>query len=135
MGIAVGSLLSRALAPVWYPLIRAAPKGRVFAPVWSENGNRLCPFWYGIGYGFNEETSYKEREKYRLRFRFCSCSNPSNDIIISKPPCMKTGVKTMTVLVWNRVRDLEKQEAPPPPPSLSLPSAKNSKEYSSALLN
>ena len=41
----------------------------------------------------------------------------------------------MTVLVWNRVRDLEKQEALPPPPPLSLPSAKNSKEYSSALLN
>ena len=30
----------------------AAPSGRVFAPVWSENGYTLCPFWSGIGYGF-----------------------------------------------------------------------------------
>ena len=40
-----------------YSLIRAiqvcaAPSGRVFAPVWSENGYTLCPFWSGIGYGF-----------------------------------------------------------------------------------
>ena len=25
--------------------------GRVFAPVWSENGYRFCPFWSGVGYG------------------------------------------------------------------------------------
>ena len=29
-------------------LLRATPNGRVFAPLWSENGYRLCPFWSGI---------------------------------------------------------------------------------------
>ena len=33
-------------------LVCAAPTGRVFAPFWSENGNTLCPFWSGFGYGF-----------------------------------------------------------------------------------
>ena len=28
-----------------------APKGRVCASFWSENGDRFCPFWPGIGYG------------------------------------------------------------------------------------
>ena len=31
--------------------ICAAPKGRVFAPFWSESGYRLCPFGSEIGYG------------------------------------------------------------------------------------
>ena len=26
--------------------------GRIFATFWSENGYTLCPFWSGIGYGF-----------------------------------------------------------------------------------
>ena len=30
----------------------AAPSGRAFASLWSENGYTLCPFWHGIGYGF-----------------------------------------------------------------------------------
>ena len=29
----------------------AAPKGLVFAPFWSENRYRFCPFWSGIGCG------------------------------------------------------------------------------------
>ena len=29
-------------------------KGRVSTPFWSENGCRLCPFWSGIRYGFQE---------------------------------------------------------------------------------
>ena len=33
-------------------LVCADPTGRVFAPFWSENGNTLCPFWSGFGYGF-----------------------------------------------------------------------------------
>ena len=32
--------------------ICATPSGRVFAPFWSENGYKLCPFWSGIRYGF-----------------------------------------------------------------------------------
>ena len=28
------------------------PSDRVFAPVWSENGYTLGPFWSGIGYDF-----------------------------------------------------------------------------------
>ena len=24
----------------------------VLVPLWSKNGYRLCPFWSGIGYGF-----------------------------------------------------------------------------------
>ena len=28
------------------------PKGRVFAPFWSENEYTFCPLWSGIGYGF-----------------------------------------------------------------------------------
>ena len=31
-----------------------AQKGRVSTPFWSENGCRLCPFWSGIRYGFQE---------------------------------------------------------------------------------
>ena len=27
-------------------------KGTDFEPYWCENGNRLRPFWSGIGYGF-----------------------------------------------------------------------------------
>jgi len=42
---------------------------------------------------------------------------------------MKTGVKTMTVLVWNRVRHLDNQENTPSP----LP--RIPQEYSPALLN
>ena len=30
----------------------AAPKSMVFGPFWSENGETLCLFWSGIGYGF-----------------------------------------------------------------------------------
>ena len=33
-------------------LVCAAPKGRVFAPFWSEIGYRLCLFWSEFGYGF-----------------------------------------------------------------------------------
>ena len=28
------------------------PKGRVFEPLWSENGYRFCSVWTEIGYGF-----------------------------------------------------------------------------------
>ena len=28
------------------------PTGRVFAPFWSKNRYRFCPFWFRIGYGF-----------------------------------------------------------------------------------
>ena len=31
--------------------VYATPKGRVFAPFWSEHGYRFCPFWSGIEYG------------------------------------------------------------------------------------
>ena len=34
------------------PTPSSPPKGRVFAPFWSENGYRLCSIWSGIGYGF-----------------------------------------------------------------------------------
>ena len=34
----------------------AAPKGRLFAPFWSEHGYRLARFWSGIGYGFRGNT-------------------------------------------------------------------------------
>ena len=42
----------REKAPGEYSLIKAmyvcaAPKGRVFAPFWSENGYRLSLFWSG----------------------------------------------------------------------------------------
>ena len=62
----------------------AAPSGRVFAPLWSENRYRLCPFWSGIGYGFRGnhwsewtyvsfwfQMSKKERGMGKLRNRFC----------------------------------------------------------------
>jgi len=35
-----------------YRSVCAAPKGRVFAPFWSENGYGRSSFWSGIGYGF-----------------------------------------------------------------------------------
>ena len=61
-----------------------APKGRVFAPFWSENGYRLCPFWLGIRYGlqgnyrsvltnlsFQFQGSKNEREicKFKMDFK------------------------------------------------------------------
>ena len=88
-----------------YSLIKAiyvcaAPKGRGFAPFLSENGYRLCPFWSGIGYGnranygivrtyssFQFQMRWKEREifEFEIEFKkcFCSCSNPSDEEIIS----------------------------------------------------
>ena len=40
------------------------PKGRGFAPFWSEHGYRLCPFWSGIGYGFRGNYRVYERTVY-----------------------------------------------------------------------
>ena len=38
--------------PLYEPYMYVPPpKGGVFAPFWSENGYRLCPFWSGIRYG------------------------------------------------------------------------------------
>ena len=34
------------------------PKGRIFAPFWSENGYRLCSFWSEIGYGVRAEVAW-----------------------------------------------------------------------------
>ena len=34
----------------------AALSCRAFASLWSENGYTLCPFWSGIGYGFEGTT-------------------------------------------------------------------------------
>ena len=45
----------------------AAPKGRVFAPFWSENGYRLCSFWPGNGYTF--QANYGNVRTYIL-FKF-----------------------------------------------------------------
>ena len=55
------------------------PKGDGFAPFWSENWYRLCPFWSGIGYGFQGnywsgrmhcsfqfQMSKKERERFYI---------------------------------------------------------------------
>ena len=55
------------------------PKGDGFAPFWSENWYRLCPFWSGIGYGFQGnywsgwmhcsfqfQMSRKERERFYI---------------------------------------------------------------------
>ena len=44
-----------------------AQKGRVSTPFWSENGYRLCPFWSGIRYGF--------QENYR------GCINPGRGVL------------------------------------------------------
>ena len=39
--------------PLHKPFWHVPPQSRrVNAPLWSENGYRLCPFWSGIGYGF-----------------------------------------------------------------------------------
>ena len=98
-----------------YSLIKAiyvcaAPKGRGFAPFLSENGYRLCPFWSGFGYGnranygivwtyssFQFQMRWKEREifEFEIEFKkcFCSCSNLSDDEIISWRLGLKTGWK------------------------------------------
>ena len=36
------------------------PKGKVFAPCWSENGYRLCSFWSGIVYGVRAEVAWDQ---------------------------------------------------------------------------
>ena len=36
------------------------PKGRVFAPFWSEKGYRLFSVWSGIGYGFRTEVAWDQ---------------------------------------------------------------------------
>ena len=44
----------RGVTPLYKPYsVCAVIKGRVFALFWSEIG-RLCPFWCGIGYVFQE---------------------------------------------------------------------------------
>ena len=43
-----------------YELYHEYPKGRVFAPFWSENGYTLRPFWSGIAYGFQGTTGVYE---------------------------------------------------------------------------
>ena len=52
----VGDSQSTGDTPPYQPYrsVCAAPKGRVFAQFWSQNGYKLCPFWSGIGYGFWE---------------------------------------------------------------------------------
>ena len=40
---------------------------RFIAPFWSENGSTLCPFWSGIGYGF--QGNYRSVWTY-LSFQF-----------------------------------------------------------------
>ena len=61
--------------PLYKPnTVCAAPSGRVFAPSLSENGCNwctLCPFWSGLGYGFEGLTGvYEMNEKKRnLRIR------------------------------------------------------------------
>ena len=50
----VGDSQSTGDTPLYQPYrsVRAAPKGRVFAQFWSENGYGRWSFWSGIGYGF-----------------------------------------------------------------------------------
>ena len=55
------------------------PKGRVFAPFWSENGHILCSVLSGIGCGFQE--NYGSVRTYLL-FQFQMSNN--NNIIIKK---------------------------------------------------
>ena len=53
LGIDLGTSLTSGGTPLYKQYtVCAAPKGRGFAPFWSENLYRLCPFWSGIGYGF-----------------------------------------------------------------------------------
>ena len=73
---------------------------RFFAPLWSENGYRFCPFWSGIGYGlrrnygcvsmcssFQFQVNKKESAlcEFEMDFKksFCRGFNLSNDDIIS----------------------------------------------------
>ena len=70
--------------PLYKPY-RYVPPHRVgvFAPFWSENWYRLCPFWSGIGYGcrgnygsvgtylsFQFQISKKEREICEFEMNF-----------------------------------------------------------------
>ena len=109
-------------------------------PLWSEKGYRLCPFWSGIGYGFLgnygivwtyssfQYQMWKKKEKYAnskrlLRKLFCSCSNLSNDEIISLRLGLKTGVKSNNF--WSETGSgFGEPIGPPPrriPRSTSLP--------------
>ena len=82
-------------------LVYVTPKGRVFAPFWSENGYRVCPFWSGIGFGlgrnygcvsmcssFQFQMNKKLKEtvicEFEMSFKksFCCGFNLSNDDII-----------------------------------------------------
>ena len=99
----------------WATCGAAQRPGRVFAPFWSENGYRLCPFGSETGYGSRVNSQEfmhvfivsliistwgRKEEKYAnskwiWRNMFCSCSNLSNDKIVrfletrSKPTGMK----------------------------------------------
>ena len=60
------TMREREKAPGEYSLLKAmyvcaAPKGRVFAPFWSENGYRLSLFWSGRVLVFEGTTGVYER--------------------------------------------------------------------------
>ena len=110
----------------------------VFGTFWSENGYTLCPFWSGIGYGFQGilggyinvwtylsfqfQMSRKEREmcKFEMGLKnFCLRSYLSNDHIISAY-MPELGLVDHRVRIW-RTRWLttptkNSQEYPPPLP-------------------
>ena len=62
----------------------------VFAPFWSENGYRCCPFWPGIGYSLRRNyvcvsmcSSFQfQMNKEEFKKSFCCGFNLSNDDII-----------------------------------------------------
>ena len=60
------TVVSGGSTPLYKPYDKGmcCPKGDGFAPFWSENWYRLCPFWSGISYGF--------QGNYRSGWRHCS---------------------------------------------------------------
>ena len=84
---------------VWFLPRAQAP---VFAPFWSKNGYRLCPFWSGIGYGFRGnkgsvsasllfqfQMCKKEREIREFKKSFFLLSTPNQGCIYKCKICNK----------------------------------------------
>ena len=116
--------------------------------VGSENGYTFCPFWSGIGYGF--QGNYRVYERiYRFKSKwvrkkekyvnpkciwiifFCLCSNLSN---YNSNFCLEArsenGCGKLHFLVWNRVRIWRTGRHTPPKIPRSTPTpGKNNKTH------
>ena len=95
-----------------------APKNGVFAPFWSENGYRLCPFGLESGMIFEETTRVYERIcRFKWKMNQKERSMHEFEMAFKKSPCLSPSISSIfpfqRVRIWRTARHTPTGNIPP----------------------